>query len=90
MDSFQQQAFNFKTPNLDFDPNKIPADGEQYLQKVFHERAKCSTVVVKPIINKSATSVASVWNKYTNVCIFEIKELFISKTNLIFFNFIFF
>lgn len=71
MESFQQQALGFSMPNSEFDPNSVPTDGEQYLQKVFHERAKCPAVVVKPITSvkptSQATRPATVWAQYTSV-----------------------
>lgn len=72
MDSFQQQALEFNMPNSDFDPNSVPTDGEQYLQKVFYERAKCPAVVVKPLTSVKPTShavkpVATIWTQYTSV-----------------------
>lgn len=71
MESFQQQALGFNMPNLDFDPNSVPTDGEQYLQKVFYERSKCPAVVVKPITSVKATSQATkpatIWTQYSSV-----------------------
>lgn len=71
MESFQQQALGFNMPNSDFDPNSEPTDGEEYLQKVFYERAKCPAVVVKPLESvkptTQSTNSATIWTQYTNV-----------------------
>lgn len=66
MDSFQQQALCFSMPAEDFDPNQVPADGEQYLQSVIYERNKCPAVVVKPLTQKlnEQKTVQSVWDQY--------------------------
>lgn len=72
MDSFQQPAFSFSMPTDDFDPDCVPTDGEQYLQKVVFERNKCPAVVVKPfrsnvdedtLANNRPTN-KSVWDQY--------------------------
>lgn len=72
MESFQQQALEFNMPT-DFDPNSVPTDGEQYLQKVFYERAKCPAVVVRPLSSVKPTSQtmkpATIWTQYTCVII---------------------
>lgn len=74
MDSFQQQALDFNMPT-DFDPNSVPTDGEQYLQKVFYERAKCPAVVVRPLSSVKPTShqPATIWTQYTSVIIIGVK-----------------
>lgn len=73
MDSFQQQAFSFKMPTHEFNPNQKPMDGEEYLQSVAYERSKCPAIVVKPL-NVNASQMESqsrvsstVWDQYTEV-----------------------
>lgn len=68
MESFQQRALGFEMPSSDFDPNRIPEDGEQYLQSVIYERAKCPAVVVKEIVVKQTkSSTQPTWNKILTV-----------------------
>lgn len=74
MDSFQQPAFAFKMPTNDYNPNEQPTDGEEYLQKMAYERAKCPAVVVKPFKIKSTTrndsqsnASLTVWDQYNEV-----------------------
>lgn len=71
MESFQQQALGFNVPNSDFNPNSVPTNGEQYLQKVFYERAKCPAVVVKPLTSVESVSTklthAIIWTQYSSV-----------------------
>lgn len=75
MDSFQQPAFSFTMPTGDFDPDRVPIDGEQYLQRVFYERNKCPAVVVKPFkqnVNKDTDAneglaTRSIWDQYAEV-----------------------
>lgn len=75
MDTFQQPAFSITMPTNDFDPDRVPIDGEQYLQSVVYERNKCPAVVVKPFerdVNESTQqneqqTSQCIWNKYAEV-----------------------
>lgn len=49
MESFQQQALDFNKLSREFDPEYVPQDGNQYLQKVAYERINCPAIVVKPL-----------------------------------------
>lgn len=79
MESFQQQALCFSMPAEDFDPNRIPQDGEQYLQSVVYERNKCPAVVKKTLKKKftakhtQATDTKNnrlIWEQYNKVSFF--------------------
>lgn len=81
MESFQQPAFCLGHLIDDFDPNQVPADGEQYLQSVIYERSNCPAVVVKPLKKKKkknsgknhnseeSTPNRSFWEKYAEVSV---------------------
>lgn len=46
-ETFQQQALEITPPGDDFDPNKQPQTGEEYLMHMLYERKNCPAVVVK-------------------------------------------
>lgn len=66
MDTFQQQALHFDMPTHNFDPNQVPEDGEQYLQRVVYERSNCPLVVRKPLKNATKRKNDDEKNKTTN------------------------
>lgn len=86
MESFQQPAFCFNFPAVDFDPNQKPTDGEQYLQSVIHERKNCPAVVMKPLKKKKKKNVSndqksneskmglSIWDQYAEVMLNKMNE----------------
>ncbi|XP_037032073.1 protein Gemin2 [Bradysia coprophila] len=61
MESLQHKVLDFPEPDESFDPNFIPEDGTQYLQKVAHERKHCPDIVVKPFVNSTPSQPIS-WN----------------------------
>lgn len=83
MESFQQQALFFSMPTDDFDPNRVPEDGEQYLQSVVYERNKCPAVVKKTLKKKTTAKATQatetktsrfIWEQYNKVSLLNEKN----------------
>ncbi|XP_032592314.1 protein Gemin2 isoform X2 [Drosophila grimshawi] len=46
-DTFQMQALEIREPDENFDPQKPPQSGEEYLMHMIYERKRCPAVVTK-------------------------------------------
>lgn len=77
MESLQHKVLDFPEPDESFDPNFIPEDGTQYLQKVAHERKHCPDIVVKPFVNNQTSQPLS-WNTLLQVYLHRIHSAFSS------------
>lgn len=73
LETFQQQALEIKNPGEDFDPSKLPQNGEEYLMHMLYERKRCPAVVVKRNNkmeqNNLNTNTSSLNNDQLEICL---------------------